>query len=102
MLFKRGVPLSIIRETTNPIKGHLPVEATLVCLPNILIRKIIRTSLVAQWIRIHLPTQGTWVPSLIREDSTSLGATTEACSPTAWAPVLHKRSHWNEKPLHRN
>ena len=69
MLFKRGTPLSIIRETINPIKGHLPVEATFLCLPNILIRKIIRkkkkerkiirTSLVAQWIRIHLPMQGT-------------------------------------------
>ena len=69
MLFKRGIPLSIVRETTNPIKRHLPVEATFLCLANILIKKIIRTSLVAQWIRIHLPMQGTWVPSLIWEIS---------------------------------
>ena len=27
-------------------------------------------SLVVQWIRIHLPMQGTWVQSLIREVST--------------------------------
>ena len=29
---------------------------------------------------------------------TSRGATTEACSPRACAPVLHKRSHSSEKP----
>ena len=28
-----------------------------------------------QWLRIHLPMQGTWVPSLVQEDSTCLGAT---------------------------
>ena len=27
----------------------------------------IGTPLVAQWIRIHLPMQGTWVPSLVGE-----------------------------------
>ena len=35
----------------------------------------IRTSQVAQWIRICLPVQGTWVQSLVQEDSTCLGAT---------------------------
>ena len=34
-----------------------------------------RTLLVAQWIRIHLPMQKTWVPSLLQEDSTYGGAT---------------------------
>ena len=29
------------------------------------------TSLVLQWLRIHLPMQGTWVRSLVWEDSTS-------------------------------
>ena len=33
------------------------------------------TSLVAQWFRIHLPMQGTWVQALVREDPTCLGAT---------------------------
>ena len=33
------------------------------------------TSLVVLWIRIHLPMQGTGVPSLIWEDSTCRGAT---------------------------
>ena len=31
-------------------------------------------SLVAQWLRIHLPVQGPWVPSLVWEDPTYLGA----------------------------
>ena len=34
-----------------------------------------RTSLVVQWLGIHLPMQGTWVLSLVREDSTCLRAT---------------------------
>ena len=31
-------------------------------------------SLVAQWLRIRLPMQGTRVPSLVREDPTCRGA----------------------------
>ena len=34
-----------------------------------------RTSLVAQWLRIRLPMQGTRVRSLVREDPTCCGAT---------------------------
>ena len=34
-----------------------------------------RTSLVAQWLRIHLPMQGTRVQALVREDPTCHGAT---------------------------
>ena len=33
------------------------------------------TSLVAQWLRIHLPMQGTRVRALVQEDPTCLGAT---------------------------
>ena len=33
------------------------------------------TSLVAQWLRIHLPMQGTQVQYLVRENSTCRGAT---------------------------
>ena len=36
------------------------------------------TSLVAQWIRIHLPKQETQVQSLVQEDSTYRGATKPA------------------------
>ena len=38
-------------------------------------------SLVAQWLRIRLPVQGTWVRALAREDPTCCGAT---------KPVRHK------------
>ena len=34
----------------------------------------IGTSLVVQWLRIHLPTEGTWVPALVWEDPTCHGA----------------------------
>ena len=84
------------------------------------------TSLVAQWLRIHLPMQGTQVWSLVQEDPTCRGATKPmhhnywACtleprSHNYWAhvpqllkparlePVLcNKRSHHNEKPTHHN
>ena len=84
------------------------------------------TSLVAQWLRIRLPMQGTQVPALVWEDPTCRGATkpvrhnywTCALEPTShnyWAcvpqllkparlvPMLHNnRSHHNEKPAHRN
>ena len=33
------------------------------------------SSLVVQWLEIHLPTQGTQVQSLVWEDSTCCGAT---------------------------
>ena len=83
-------------------------------------------SLVAQWLRIRLPMQGTWVRALVREDPTCHGAagpvrhnywacTLEPVSHNYWAhapqllkpvslePVLcNKRSHCNEKPVHRN
>ena len=32
-------------------------------------------SLVAQWLRIRLPMQGTWIRALVREDPTCCGAT---------------------------
>ena len=37
------------------------------------------TSLVVQWIRIHLPTWGTWVHYLVREDPVGHGATEPRC-----------------------
>ena len=83
-------------------------------------------SLVAQWLRIHLPVQGTQVQALVREDPTCHGATKpvhhnywawalepaihncwahkpQLLKPTCLEPVLHnKRSHCSEKPVHRN
>ena len=60
------------------------------------------TSLVVQWLSIHLPMQGTQVRSLIWEDSTCPGAIKPLCH-SDWAcplePVLcHKRRHCKEKP----
>ena len=72
------------------------------------------TSLVAQWLRIHLPMQGTQVRALVREDPTCRGATRPVChnywawdpqllKPVHLEPVLHnKRSHRNEKTTRRN
>ena len=89
-------------------------------------KRIWGTSLVAQWLRIRLPMQGTRVRALVREDPTCRGATKPmhhnywACAleptshnywahvlqllkPTRLEPVLHnKRSHHNEKPMHCN
>ena len=90
------------------------------------INRWLGASLVVQWLRIHLPMQGTWVRALVQEDSTCRGATESmhhnywACAlesmshnywalapqllkPTHLQPVLrNKRSHHNEKPTHRN
>ena len=84
------------------------------------------TSLVAQWFRIRLPMQGTWVRALVREDPTCHRATKPRChnywacalEPTShnyWAhmpqlqkpvhlePRLHnRRGHRSEKPVHHN
>ena len=38
-------------------------------------QKNLRTSLVTQWIKIHLPSQGIWVQLLVWEDFTFQGAT---------------------------
>ena len=84
------------------------------------------TSLVAQWLRIYLPMQGTRVQALVRDDPICRGATKPMChnywacalepvshnywacmpqllEPTRLEPVLsNKRSHCNEKPAHCN
>ena len=83
-------------------------------------------SLVAQWLRIRLPMQGTQVQALVWEDPTCHGTTKpvrhnywacalEPASHNYWArvpqllkpvhlePMLrNKRSHRNEKPAHCN
>ena len=67
---------------------------------------------MAQWFRICLPTQGTWVRALVWEDPTCRGATKPAshnywaCVPQLLKPVRlepilrNKRSHRSEKPVH--
>ena len=85
-----------------------------------------RASPVVQWLRICLSMHGTRVQALVREDPTCLGTTKpvrhnywacplEPVSHNYWAHVLqllkpaslesmlcNKRSHCNEKPVHRN
>ena len=60
------------------------------------------TSLVAQWLRIHLPMKGMRVRSLVWEESTCLRATKpvyhKCWYPCALEPELHSRSQHNEKP----
>ena len=57
------------------------------------------TSLVAQWLRIRLPTQGTWVRALVQEDPTCRGATKPVCH-NCWACALEPVSHnyWAHVP----
>ena len=75
------------------------------------------TSLVVQWLRIHLPMQETWIQSLVRgkfympQSNYAYGAQllspcSRACKlkllSSALQSVLHKRSHCNEKPTECN
>ena len=48
------------------------------------------TSLVVQWLRVHLPMQGTQVRSLVLEDPTCLGATKPVCH--CWVLALEPGS----------
>ena len=59
----------------------------------------LRASLVAQWLRIRVPMQGTWVWSLVREDPTCHGAT-KPVSHNYWACALEPVSHsyWARAP----
>ena len=56
-------------------------------------------SLVAQWLRIHLPFQGTWVQALVREDPTCHGAT-KPMRHNYWACAQEPTSHnyWAHVP----
>ena len=84
------------------------------------------TSLVAQWLRIRLPVQGTRVRALVQEDPTCRGATKpvrhsywacalEPANHNYWANVpqllkpaclepmlLNKRGHCSGRPTHRD
>ena len=51
-----------------------------------------RTSLVAQWLRMCLPMQGTWVQALVREDPTCRRAT-KPMRHNYWACALEPASH---------
>ena len=60
-------------------------------------------SLVAQWLRICLPVQGTWVRALVWEDPTCCGATGPvshnywACASGACAPQQERPRQWEAR-----
>ena len=56
---------TLIIETVLSFQAHMEHSQKL----------IVGTSLVAQWLRIHLPMQRTWVQALVREDTTCHRAT---------------------------
>ena len=100
------------------VKYVIQDDLIVVLMKDFLIRIKFRASLVAQWLRIHLPMQGTRVRALVWEDPTCRGAAkpvhqllspcSRACEPqllkpTRLEPMLCvKRSHSNEKPAHPN
>ena len=57
------------------------------------------TSLMAQWLRICLPMQRTWVRALVQEDPTCHGATKSVCY-NYWACALEPANHnyWAHEP----
>ena len=114
----------------NNRNSYTLLARLLTCRTTLVFKKLkknfFRASLVAQWLRICLPMQGTRVWALVWEDPTCLGATKPmhhnywACTleltrHNYWAhvsqllktahlePMLrNKRSHLNEKAAHRN
>ena len=62
-------------------------------------KAVLGASLVAQWLRICLPIQGTWVRALVREDPTCCG-TTKPVHHNYWACALEPVSHnyWAHLP----
>ena len=97
----RAVPQSYLRDC---LQGLSPQKFCQ-------IKHISRASLVAQWLRICLPMQGTRVRALVREDPTCRRATKpvrhnyrarmpQLLKPARLEPMLlNKRSHRNEKPV---
>ena len=83
MLWKSSQGIIPFIQTVGEISGthayHALRDFTLFSL-----KKFCWASLVTQWLRIHLPTQGTQVRPLAREDPTCRGAT----KPTTTEPVL--------------
>ena len=84
-------------EQSLPNLGHFPRGTAF---------KSLRASLVAQWLRICLPMQGTRVRALVWEDPTCRGAAGPigtATEPARLEPVLrNKRGRDSERPAHRD
>ena len=68
-LWRHFIGIDWSKFVINQKRGNFKVTfffSSLLCYNKI----VFRTSLVVQWLRIHLPGQGTWVWSLVWEDST--------------------------------
>ena len=70
---------------------------------SLMLKSIHRASLVAQWLRICLPMQGTRVRALVWEDPTCRGATRPvshnywACASGACAPQQERPRYWEAR-----
>ena len=90
----------ILNYWTRPIILFYPFRFTSQTIHNtvnvpiqIMLQKhICGASLVVQWLRIHLPMQGTWVRALVREDPTCRRAT-KPMRHNYWACALEPASH---------
>ena len=85
-LGKAGVLASALSLLGVAARKHGPLQ-TFTHLTALLSKEGERTSLVVQWLRIHLPRQGTRVPSLVWDDSTCCGAAVPMRH-SLWAHVL--------------
>ena len=72
-LFLKQIYFEYTAKDHASIRDMFPILMDVTVL--IQIKNRVRTSLVAQWLRIRLPMQGTQVRSLVREDPTCSGAT---------------------------
>ena len=85
--FKFG-SISIWLMTSRLFRFHCLVKFT----KKLDVQNRVGTPLVAQWLRIHLPMQGTQVRALVREDPTCRGATKPERH-NYWACALEPASH---------